>query len=124
MHGGGAAHRLVQLLLGGLLENVPDGARSQCAPSKGRLLLHGQDHYVRLGRLLAEGGDGLQARLARHVEIEHQHRRAMAPNVAARGLNIAGLGHNLKLRVAVEQHAQSGAHNRMVVGEHDRDRSC
>ena len=46
----------------------------------------------------------------------------VAAHVAPRALDVAGLGHDLEVLLAVEQQPQAAAHDRVVVGEHDPDR--
>ena len=57
-----------------------------------------------------------------HVEVEDQDVGLVAADVADRGLDVAGLGDHLEVVLGVEQQAQGAADDRMVVGEHDRDR--
>ena len=68
-------------------------------------------------------GIAVEARAARHVQVEHEHRRLVAEHGALSGVDVAGLGHDLDVVLGLEQHAQAGAHDRMIVGEHDRDRA-
>ncbi len=47
--------------------------------------------------------------------------RVMAAHVARGALHVAGLGHDFEVGLAVEQHAQATADDRMIVREHDPD---
>ena len=46
----------------------------------------------------------------------------MPAHVATRALDVAGLGDDLEVVLAVEQHPQAAAHDGVIVGEHDPDR--
>jgi len=46
----------------------------------------------------------------------------VAAHVAARAVGVASLGDDLEVGLAVEQHPQAGAHDLVVVCEHDADR--
>ena len=54
--GGGAAHRLDQLVVGGLLEHVAERAGAERLARERGLLLHRQHDDLRVGRLLADRG--------------------------------------------------------------------
>ena len=118
----GAAHRLDELVVGGLLEHVAERARAQRLARERRLLLHRQDDDLGVGRLLADHGDRLEARAAGHVQVEHEHRGVVAAHIAPGALDVARLGDDLEVRLAVEQQPQAAAHDRVIVGEHDPDR--
>ena len=75
-----------------LLEHVAARARAQRLAREGGVLLHGQDDDGRVGRGLGDLRDGLQARAAGHVEVEHEHGRLVAERVAPRRVDVAGLG--------------------------------
>jgi hypothetical protein len=66
-------YRFDELFIGSLLEHIPQRAQSKCLSSKCRLLLHGQDDDLRVRRLLTDGRNRLQARAARHVQVQHKH---------------------------------------------------
>ena len=104
---GDAPHGVHQLVVGGLLEHVPGRPGAQRAARELRVLLHGEDHDVRVGRDVVHAGDGVErAELARHVEIEHENRRLMAEHRAQRGFGVPGLGDDLEAARALEHHPQ------------------
>ena len=45
----------------------------------------------------------------------------MTEHVAPRRVHVARLSHHLEIRLGFEQHPQTAADDRMVVGQHDRD---
>jgi len=65
-----------------------------------------------------------QARLSGHVDVEDQHARPVLEHLLPRHGDIARLAEDLEPVLRVEQHAQAGAHDLVVVGEHDRDRGA
>jgi hypothetical protein len=69
----------------------------------------------------AQSRDRLDARTARHVEIQHQHRRSVSADQTVDRLGVAHRGYDLEVRLCVEQHPQATAHHGVVVSEHDRD---
>src|ERR1700761_8634999 len=73
---GGELDRAHQLGVGGVLEHVADGAGAQRRPGEGRVVLHGEHHNLGLRRAASELRDRLQARLAAHIEVKHQHPRS------------------------------------------------
>ena len=111
----GGSHRLDQLGAGRLLEHVAAGARAQGLARERRVLLHGQDHHRGIGRGLGHGRDRLQARAARHVEVEHEHGWLVAEHGPTRRVDIARLGKDLDVILGLEQHAQAAADHRVVV---------
>ncbi len=115
-------HRLDQLAVGGLLEDVGGRAGRHRLTRVGGLLLHRQHHDSRGREFAADRRDRLEARAPRHVEVEHKHVRLMAADVAPRLLDVTGLGDHLEVRLFVEQQAEPAAHHRMIVSEHDPDR--
>ena len=115
----GRAHRLHELLVGGLLEHVTAGAGLEGLAGEGGVLVHGQHDHVRLRGLLEEDRDRRQAWIARHVEVEHEHVGAVGAHVAARVSDVAGLGDDLEAVFAVEEHPEAAAHHAVVVGDHD-----
>ena len=60
-----------------------------------------------------------EARVAGHVEVEHEHVGAVRAHVAAGVGDVAGLGHDLEALLAVEEHPEAAAHHAVVVGDHD-----
>ena len=119
---GHPAHRVDELVVGGLLEDVSGGARAQRAARELRILLHGEDHDVGVGGDLLHAGDGVErAQLAGHVEVQHQHRRLVTEHRAQGRVGVARLRDDLEAAGALEHHPQPGAHDGVVVGEDDRD---
>ena len=119
--GGRAPYGLHELVVGGLLEHVPDRAGAERVPRERRLLLHRQHDDLRLRRLRADIGDRLQARAAGHVQIEHEHIRGVTAHIASRAVEVTGLGNHFEPGLAVEQQSQATAHDGVIVGEHDPD---
>ena len=118
-------HGVDELVVGGLLEHVAGRARTQRPPRELRVLLHGEDDDVRVGRDLLHAGDGVErAELAGHVEVEHEDRRLVPEHRAQGRFGVAGLRDDLEAAGALEHHAQPGAHDGVVVGQDDGDRLC
>jgi len=82
------------------------------------IALHGQHDDGGVARQLGNGG---QARLAGHVEIEHEDVGLVAVDAAARGVHLAGLGDDGHVLLGVEEQLQSGPHDRVIVGEQYAD---
>ena len=118
---GGAADRFDELAVGRLLEHVAGRARSERLARERRLGLHRQHDDLRVGRLGAQRRDRVEARLARHVEVEHQHVGLVAADVAPGGVDVARLGDDLEAVLALQQQPQPAAHDGVVVGEDDAD---
>ena len=121
--GRGTAHRLDQLGIGGLLEDVADRARAQRLPRVRGRILHRQHDDLRVGRLSADRRDRFEARAPGHVEVEHEHRGVVAADVAPCRVDVARLGDDLEVLLRVEQHAQPAADHGVVVGQDDADRT-
>lgn len=83
--------------------------------------LHGQHHDPGAGRALQHSGDHLDARLAGHVEVQHQDRGLVPERVASRVLGGLGLGHHLDVALLLEHHADAVADDRVIVSEDHRD---
>ena len=64
---GHPAHRVDELVVGGLLEHVSGGARAQRAARELRVLLHREDHDVRIGGDLLHARDGVERARARRA---------------------------------------------------------
>ena len=74
------------------------------------------------GRRLAQARDRRQARAARHVDVEHQDARAVGRDPALGHLDVTGFGDDLEPILGVEQEAQAGPDDLVIVGDDDRDR--
>ena len=118
---GGAADRLDKLAVGRLLEHVAERARGERLAREGRLGLHRQHDDLGIGHLGAQRRDRVEARLARHVEVKHEHVGLMAADVAPRGVDVTRLGDDLESVLALQQQPQPAAHDGVVVGEDDAD---
>ena len=92
------------------------GARLQRLAGELRLLLHREHDDVRARRCLEDPRDRGQARLSRHVEVEHEHIGLVAEDVAQRAVDVAGLGDDLHAGLR-EQQAQARTDHGVVVGE-------
>ena len=114
--------RLEELLVRRLLEDEPERPALERLARERRVILHRQDHDGGLRRGLAEPGDRLQTRAARHVEVEHRDGRTMRPDDLHRRRHVAGFGDDVKVILRLEQKSQSTADDRMVVGDHHTDR--
>jgi hypothetical protein len=72
------------------------------------------------------GGDDAPSRLetvdARHTDVEDRHGRPEAPHEADRFCTVAALADDPHVRLAVEDHPQPGARERLVVDDEDVDR--
>ena len=69
---------------------------------------------------LADARDRVEPGLAVHVEVEHEHGRAMRAGEALGVGDGAGLGDDLQRVVGVDQQAQALADDGVVVGDDDR----
>ena len=112
---------LDQFGVGGVLQYISEDARGERLTGIGRLVLHGQHHDPCIRCLGPDVGDRVEARAFRHVQVEHEHIGMMAPDVPARALDVAGLGHDLEVTFVFEQLSQTPAHDRVIVGDHDSD---
>ena len=115
------ADGLDELVVGGLLEDVAERPRAQRLARERRVVLHRQDDDRGARRALQEPRDRGQARLAGHVEVQHEDRRAVRADVAHRVGDVARLGDDLEVVLALEHEAQPAAHDDVVVGEDDPD---
>jgi len=84
-------------------------------------VLHRQHDDCGAGREAREPGDGIQARAAGHVQIQHQYVGPVGPDVTEDRLDVPGLGQDVELALCLEQHPQAAAHHRMVIRDHDPD---
>ena len=116
------AHRLDQLRLGRVLEDVTAGARAQRRAREARFRLHRQHHDRASRGRLEEPGNRRQRRRARHVQIEHHDPRLMSFGERQGRLDIACFSHHGEVCLAVEHAAKPAADQRVIVGEHDPDR--
>ncbi len=67
---------------------------------------------------------GLEPVHHRHADI-HQHDVGAGPLAGVDGLSaVAGLGDDTDLRVGLEDHAEAGPDERLVVGDQDARQSC
>ena len=58
-----------------------------------------------------------------HADVHQDDGRLEARRLVDRLEPVARLGHDLDVVLAGEQHAEAGAHHRLVVGDEDADRS-
>jgi hypothetical protein len=82
----------------------------------------GQHHHFRVRRDQLQPRDRLDARSARHVEIEHQDAGPVPSHVSEGHLNVARLGQHLYVGLSLEQHAQTATHHRVIIRKHESDR--
>jgi len=67
-----------------------------------RLLLHREHHDLRVGCPLAQPANCLDARTARHAQVEHEHMRPVTMNVAHGRGQIVCFGDHLYALLALE----------------------
>ena len=115
-------HRLDQLRLGRVLQDVAAGAHAQRLAREARFRLHRQHNDRAFRGSLEEPGDRWQRRRARHVQIEHHDPRLMSFGKRQGRLDIPGLSHDDEVRLPVKDAAKPAADQRVIVGEHDPDR--
>ena len=120
---GGAANGLDEVFVGRLLQDVAERPGTQGAARELGVLLHRQDDRRGARRPLGQHRQRFERRpLAGHVQVEDQH-VGLVPEDRAQGvIDVRRLGDDLEVRVLVEQQAQAGAHDAVVVGEDDGDR--
>src|SRR5687768_10615531 len=87
-----------------VLKDVASRAGLKRLAGKRGIVLHRQDHHRGIRGRLGNLRDRLQARAARHVEIEHQYVGLVAERVALRLVDVAGLRHDLDAGFGLEQH--------------------
>jgi len=68
-----------------------------------------------------QGGERAQAELAAHVEVEYEHARGSIEQQGLRFLQIACLADDTEAGLGLEHHPQSVAHDRVIVGDYDRE---
>ena len=120
--GGGAADGLDELVVGGLLEHVGPRAGAQRLAREGGLVLHRQHGDLRSAARPRGSRDRVEARAARHVEVEHEHVGLVAARRADRGIDVADRRDDLEALLGVEQQLEAAAHDGVIVGEDDPDR--
>jgi hypothetical protein len=114
-----AADRADELAVRRLLEHIRRGAGAQGGAGHRGVGLHRQDHHPRARRVPRQVGEDGEPRAARHGEVEDEHVGPVAAHLARRRVRVGALGHDLPSGFGVEQHAQTGAHDGVVVGQHD-----
>ena len=75
------------------------------------------------GSLRADLPRRLDAVQNRHGDVHHHHVRPMLLRQRHRLAAVGRLRHHLKARLALQQHAQAFAHDRVVVRQQDPNRS-
>ena len=81
--------------------------------------MHRNDQHPQVGALLGELAGGLDAGQARHRDIEQRQLDLVAQSHGDRLLAVACLRHDLEVGLGVEDHPQTMAHERVIVGEQD-----
>ena len=107
-----------ELGAGGLLEDVGASARLQRLARERGVALHGQDHH---GARVLDLRDGGQARRPGHVEVEDEDVRVALLDEPQRVRDVAGLTDHVQPLLALEQQAQAGPDDLVVVREDDVD---
>ena len=116
------ADRLGQLGRPGVLEQEPAGAGAQ---ARERVLVQvegGQDQDLRGGALSGDGRRRINAVHAGHAHIHEDDAGAQRTRLGQGRGAVGGLADDLNAVLGVENHAEAHAHERLVVGQHHRDR--
>ena len=105
------------------LATNPSSACGEGTLSEDGVVLHRHHHDLRVGRFLLQPADRRDARSARHVEIEHEHMRLVAQHMPRHTRDVIRFGDHVQALLAVEKQSQRTAHQRVVLGQHNPDRS-
>ncbi len=118
----GIADGIHELTVRGVFEHVADSSGCDRLAREGRVFSHRENHNRRTGRRLEKVRNRRHGAGARHVEVEYHHGRPVLARLSQRGVDVARLSDHFEVGLGIEQQPESGAHHRVVVGEHDLDR--
>jgi len=114
-------HGLDQLVRVAVL--VQETARAQ-AQQRGRVVRFGmaaEDEHRQRRRTRADGGQHIDAVLARHRDVEQDHVDLALAHDVQRLASVGRLGDHLQVGLLGEELAQTGAHHGVVVDDGDAD---
>jgi hypothetical protein len=116
---GDRADRVDQVLVGRALEHVTRRSCLQRLEQVALVVVHRQQQHVHVGRLVVDVARRLEAGHARHRDVEHGDVGLLGDDLLDGVDAVLGLGDHAHALLLVEQHAQAGAHDAVVVGDQD-----
>src|SRR3954463_9598316 len=117
--GGDLAHRLHDLVVGGLLEDVAAGAGGERLAHVLRVVLHRKHADLHVRALLEQRRDRLDAALLGHHHVQQDHVRLGRARLEDRLARAAGLADGLEVVLGLQHEPQTRADDGVVV--HDQD---
>ena len=115
------AHRLHELRVGRLLEHVAARPGAERLAHVGRIVLHREHQHAPLRRR-DDLGARLDAGAAGHDDVEQDDVGLLEPGRADPVVTVARLADDLDVVLAIEQEAQAGADDRVIVDDENANR--
>ena len=106
---------------GGVLDEIAAGAGLESAKQIGLVGMHAENDGLGERMRGGELGDGFDAVENGHADVDHHDVRMESGGEFESLAAVGGLGDDFEAGVALQQKAQAGAHEGMVIGEQDAD---